>query len=325
MGSRFPGALDPAPDPAPEPAPEMTPGTTDAPARSRWRMPRWLRRQRWLLARRFAQAAVLAAFASGPWWGVPVAEGTLAASRWLGGLTLMDPLVALQSVLAGHPLAAAGVAGAALVAAFYALLAGRLYCAWVCPINLVTDAAEATRRGLGLGRAALLRVDRRVRHGVLALALVASAATGSVAWEALNPITLTMRGLVFGAWSGALVAIAAIFVFDLVVLRRGWCAHLCPVGAFYGWLGRFGRLRVHAVRVEACTHCGDCHAICPEPQVIVPVLRRGATELAITDADCLRCGRCIDHCDENVFALRLSPVTTRQPAATRAAPPAPPG
>lgn len=318
MANRFPVA----PDAAPEAASEMAAGTADAPTRSRWRMPRWLGRQRWLLARRLVQAIVLAAFASGPWWGISVAEGTLAASRWFGVLTLVDPLVALQSVLAGHRLVATGVAGAALVAAFYALLAGRLYCAWVCPINLVTDAAELTRRGLGLGRVALLRADRRARQGVLLLALVASAATGSVAWEALNPITLTMRGLAFGAWSGVLVAITAIFAFDLLVLRHGWCGHLCPVGAFYGWLGRFGRLRVHAVRAEACTRCGDCHAICPEPQVIVPVLRRDATRIAITDADCLRCGRCIDHCDENVFALRWSRVTTRQPAPPRAAPPA---
>lgn len=316
MGSRHPVAPDPTPNPAP--------AASDPSAPSHLRLPRWLRRRRWLLARRLVQAAVIAAFVSGPWWGVPIAEGTLAASRWFDALNLVDPLVVLQSVLAGHTLAAAGLIGATLVVAFYALLAGRLYCAWVCPINLVADAAEAARRWLGLSSFAVLRADRRLRHGVLVLALVASAATGAVAWEALNPITLSMRALVFRAWSGGLVAVVAVFVFDLVVLRHGWCGHLCPVGAFYGWLGRFGRLRVHAVRATACTRCGDCYAICPEPHVIVPVLRPGATVIAIMDADCLRCGRCIDHCDEDVFALRLNAAGTGQPAPPRA-PPAQPG
>jgi len=300
------------------------PEVAGSPPRSRVRVPRWLRRRRWLLARRLVQGAVLAAFASGPWWGVPVAEGTLAASRWFDSVSLMDPLVALQSVLAGHILAGAGLAGAALVAVVYAVLAGRLYCGWVCPINLVTDAAEATRRRLGLGGFALLRADRRLRHGVLVSALVASAASGAVVWEALNPITYSMRALVFGAWTGGLVAVSAVFLFDLVVLRHGWCGHLCPVGAFYGWLGRFGRLRVQAVRADACTRCGDCYAICPEPHVIVPVLRAGASAIAITDGDCLRCGRCVDHCDENVFALQWNTAATAGTAPARP-PPARPG
>jgi ferredoxin-type protein NapH len=303
---------DAAPDAAPDAVTEAPPrvvARVTAPSRPRGHLSRALRRARWLLARRVVQVGVLAAFASGPWLGVPVAEGTLAASRWLGVLPLADPLVALQALLAGHELATAGLLGAAGVALFYALLAGRLYCAWVCPVNLVTDAAEALRRGLGLGNAALLRADRGMRHVVLVLVLLVSAAAGVVAWEMVNPITLSMRALVFGAWSAGTVAVAAVFVFDLVVLRRGWCGHLCPVGAFYGWLGRRGRLSVHTVRVDACTRCGDCYAVCPEPHVIVPVLRSGATAVAIGDPDCLRCGRCIDHCDEDVFALRWATIT----------------
>jgi len=266
---------------------------------------RWLRRSRWLLARRVVQLSLLAAFASGPWWGRPVAQGTLAASLWFGSVPLADPMVALQSWLAGTAPARAALIGAAVVALFYALFAGRLFCAWVCPVNLASDAAEAARRALGLGAAAALRADRRLRHVVLVLALLASAVTGTVAWETVNPIGWTMRALVFGPWIGGAVALAAVFVFDLFVLRHGWCGHLCPVGAFYGWLGRAGRLHVRAVKAEACTRCGDCFAICPEVQVIAPVLRADAVQRSIVSADCLRCGRCIDVCDEDVFALRL--------------------
>lgn len=272
---------------------------------------RFWRRQRWLIARRTVQLTLLAAFAAAPWWGSWLARGTLASSLWFGVVPLTDPMVALQSWLAGAPLARPALIGTAIVAVFYGLTAGRLFCAWVCPINLAADAAEGARRALGLGNRGLLRADRRLRHLVLLLALGASAVTGTVAWETVNPINWTMRALAFGLWGGGLVAFAGVFLFDLLVLRHGWCGHVCPVGAFYGWLGRFGRLHVKAVKPEACTHCGDCYVVCPEVQVIAPVLHPQATRRTIVDMDCLRCGRCIDQCDEDVFALgpgtRVSP------------------
>lgn len=266
---------------------------------------RLLRRSRWLLARRAVQALVLASFVATPWWDVPPARGTLASSRWFDAVPLSDPMVALQAWLAGTPPVAAVLIGAALVAAFYALVAGRLFCAWVCPVNLVTDAADALRRATGLRSRAALRADRRLRYGVLAAVLLGSALTGTVLWETVNPIGWTMRGVTFGLWSGALVAIVAIVAFDVLVLRHGWCGHVCPVGAFYALLGRFGGLKVEAVRASACTRCGDCFEICPEVQVIVPVLKPGAAVTTIADADCLRCGRCLDVCDEDVFAFRF--------------------
>jgi hypothetical protein len=37
------------------------------------------------------------------------------------------------------------------------------------------------------------------------------------------------------AWA----VLLAVFLFDLFVMRHGWCGHLCPVGAFYSLIGRF--------------------------------------------------------------------------------------
>lgn len=266
----------------------------------------WLRAHRWLVARRCVQALTMLAFVAGPWWGLWIAEGTLAGSLWFGHLSLTDPFVVVQSIAAGHAPAAMALVGAAVVAAVYALSSGRLFCAWVCPINAVTDLANGLRRAFGLRVG--LRIDRRLRHVVMVAALVASAVGGVIAWELVNPITLGQRALVFGLATSGGVAVAGVFLFDLLVVRNGWCGHLCPVGAFYGWLGWFGRLRVVATRRDACTHCGDCYRVCPEPQVIVPVLQpRGAPrQWAVTSQDCLRCGRCVEACGQDVFELRLN-------------------
>ncbi len=258
------------------------------------------------------QLGLLAAFAGAPWFGAPLVQGSLASSLWFGSLILSDPLVVLQSLLAGHPVAMPALLGAAAVALPCMLLAGRLYCGWVCPINLVSDGADALRRALGWRAGVLPRADRRLRPVVLALVLGASALSGTVAWEVVNPITQLVRGPAFGLWTGAAFALASVLLLDLLLLRHGWCGTLCPVGAFYGALGQQGRLYVQAVRAERCTHCGDCFDHCPEPQVIAPVLRAQAPTLCIVDTDCLRCGRCIDQCAEGVFAWRLGAAGRRR-------------
>lgn len=286
------------------PRAEVLASTDAAPAHRRRSL---LRRHRWLLARRASQLLILAMFLLGPWAGIWVVRGTLASSEWLGMLGLTDPFVALQALLARHAVGSVAVVGAAIVAGFYLLAGGRSYCAWVCPINPATDLAAWLRTKLRLPT--LLRgakPDRRLRYAILIVACLMSALLGVVAWETVNPITLLQRALVFGLAGGCAVALA-IFLFDLLVLPRGWCGHLCPVGAFYGVLGSVSPTHVSATNRDACTHCGDCFKACPEPQVIAPALYGAAQgrSPAIRSADCLRCARCIDVCDSDVFELRV--------------------
>jgi ferredoxin-type protein NapH len=111
------------------------------------------------------------------------------------------------------------------------------------------------------------------------------------------------RGLIFGlglAWT----VILAIFLFDLFVMRHGWCGHLCPVGAFYSLLGKLSVMRVKLPRRDACNDCMDCFAVCPEQQVIRPALKGiDGTPPVILEENCTNCGRCIDVCSKKVFAF----------------------
>ena len=142
---------------------------------------------------------------------------------------------------------------------------------------------------------------RQTRLYILAMVLIVSAITGMIAWELVNPVTMVHRGLVFGigfAWA----IVLGVFLFDLLLARRGWCSHLCPVGAFYGLLGAKSVLRVTALNRAACDDCLDCFAVCPEMHVISPALR-GADQDSpiILSQDCTNCGRCIDVCSVDVF------------------------
>lgn len=265
----------------------------------------WVRAQRWLILRRACQFGTLALFLAGPlagWW---VIKGTLASSLVLDTVPLTDPFISLQSLAAGHALETTAITGAILLTAFYAVLGGRSYCAWVCPINPVTDFARWLRQRLGLKQG--LALPRAIRIWLLAAVLVVAALTGTIAWEAVNPITTLHRALLFGGFFAgtAWALVLSIFLFDLAVAPRGWCGHLCPVGEAYGLLGAYGLLRVSARRRSSCDDCMDCYQVCPEPHVITPALKGaedGRSPL-ILSRDCINCGRCIDVCPQDVFAF----------------------
>lgn len=262
----------------------------------------WFGAHKWLLLRRTSQLGILALFLAGPWLGVWLVKGNLSYSYTLDLLPLTDPYVLLQSVLAGHRPEQLALIGTAIVLAFYLLVGGRTYCSWVCPLNLVTDLADWLRERLGIKGGA--HVSRNARLWVLGLTLLMATATGMIVWELVNPVSMLHRGLFFGL-GAAWMVVLGVFLFDLFVMNRGWCGHLCPVGAFYGLLGRWSPLRVTAKQRSACNDCNDCFVVCPEPLVIRAPLKNGDRGVGpvILSPQCTNCGRCIDVCSKDVFAF----------------------
>lgn len=269
----------------------------------------WLMAHKWLLLRRFSQITILALFIVSPWLAkqsdIWLIKGNLASSQILDTVPLMDPYVLLQSIVAGHLPMLTGFIGALIVAGFYFVVGGRVYCSWVCPINMVTDMAAWLRHRLGIKGG--INMNRHTRYWILGFTFLLAGLTGTLAWELINPVSIVFRGLVFSiglAWG----MILAIFLLDFAISRRAWCGHLCPVGAFYSLLGVKSLLRVDAYQREQCDDCMDCFIVCPEQQVIKQPLKgadKGISSL-ITSKQCTNCGRCIDVCAEDVFRLKVT-------------------
>ena len=187
-----------------------------------------IRRMRFTLARRASQLVVLGLFFGTARWGweiggKPILSGDLSASRILETLPLADPLALLERLAAGVMPSAAALTGAAIVLALYGALGARIFCGWVCPMNIVVDAAQWLRRKLGLS-ADLVRLSRKTRYVVLAGVLLASATTGSAAFEFLSPQAMLWRDLVWGTGLSALTSALAVFAIELVLMRDGWCS-----------------------------------------------------------------------------------------------------
>jgi ferredoxin-type protein NapH len=265
-----------------------------------------LRFLRFTLARRAVQLALLLLFAGTARWGwalagKPLLEGNFSAAKLAAAIPFTDPFAWLQALAAGHALAREAWIGAAIVLAVWLAAGGRAFCAWACPLNVVTDAAHALRSRLGL--ADVLRIPSSTRYAMLGLALAISAVASVAAFEWVSPIGMLHRALVFGSVLG-LVSVAGVFLFDLAALRNGWCGHLCPLGAFWSLAGRAGVVKVR-FDAQGCTRCGDCVKACPEPRVLNFARM---TERAFVDAgECTNCGRCIATCPEECLAFGTRP------------------
>ena len=279
-----------------------------------------LRVRRFAIARRAVQLGVLLAFFGTLHWGwtvlgAPLLAGNLSAAKLAGILPLADPFAVLQMLLGRHALATEVLLGAALTLGAYALLGGRVFCAWVCPMNVVTDAAFWLRGKLALSAGDdPVRLPSPTRYVILALVLVLSAASGLPAFEAFSPIAMLHRELLYGMGLG-LTGALGVFLLDALVLRHGWCGSLCPLGAFWSIVGRTAQVRV-AFDDASCTRCGDCVKLCPEPRVLH--FGQAAAAGMIASGECTNCGRCIAVCPESSLRFdlraRIRGAAERRPA-----------
>ncbi|HFD4653986.1 TPA: quinol dehydrogenase ferredoxin subunit NapH [Vibrio parahaemolyticus] len=257
----------------------------------------WWRAHRFLVLRRLCQLTIIALFMAGPTLGV--LTGNLSSSMLLDTVPLSDPLIVLQALATGHIPEFNALLGVVIVVVSYAILAPRAFCAWVCPLNIVTDLAAWLRRKFNIK--ASYRWSPAIRYWLIPVLMLGSALSGAILWTWLDPVAALHRGLVFGMGAGW-VLIALVFVLDLLLVEHGWCGHLCPLGATYGVIGRKSLLRVTAVRREDCTKCMDCFYVCPEPEVLRQPLKEG--DRRVMDQNCISCGRCLDVCPEQVFEFK---------------------
>jgi len=257
-------------------------------------------KNKFLILRRITQISILFLYFAGNVWGLKILQGNLSTSVFLEVVPLSDPFAVLQILATGTLLTTNLIVGALIIVAFYGIFGGRAFCSWVCPVNLITDLANWLRRKLKfdqLDRPA--KISRRLRFYILALTFIVSAFMGVAAFEFVSPISIFTRGVIFGFGMG-FGLLLSIFLFDLFVLKNGWCGHICPLGGFYSIIGKKSLIRVHHIE-ENCTACMKCKVVCPEKQVLHMIAKES---LPVLSGECTNCARCIEVCDDD--ALRFS-------------------
>ena len=206
----------------------------------------------------------------------------------------LDPLGGISSVLATRSVALRALWALPLLA--LAMIFGRFFCGWMCPLGSILDLVgmgtrklrKPTSRGTGL---------RHVKYLILA-AMIAVALLGiNLSWF-LDPIPVLTRAFSIGVLASTPLALivawgvlAVILLLELIG-RRFWCRALCPLGALLGVASLRTVLRRN--RGESCDECQACVRACPV----------GMELEAYHPSECLQCRRCAVVCPQDAIAFR---------------------
>lgn len=169
------------------------------------------------------------------------------------------------------------------------LLAGPLFCSWVCPLGTIQEWLRTFGRNvLKTTWTVPARIDRYLTFSryVIAALFLAGVIPAFFAQARSTTVMLLMGRL---AMAAALVVLGVFLLLSLFV-DRPYCKYACWLGAADGVLGM---ARVFAVRrnADACLNCGKCDRAC-QMAVEVSALR------TIRDPHCINCGKCLDACPE---------------------------
>ncbi len=248
----------------------------------------------------------------------PAVADLFQGSYWsitLFGLTISDPLALLGHTLAGGSIHWPLVAGA-LTPVFLAVIAGRFFCGWVCPINTILELNGKLRRWLER-RIVRRRLPDwtpppRFRYLLLVAGILISAASGVGAFALMLPYSALARDwhlAVYGAGVGfGVLFLVILLALELLVAPRLWCRSLCPTGLVLGLLGKRRLLGIARRPESQCpSGCSLCVTTCP-----VGVIPKDG----INAEECLMCNACVVACPEDLLVIGRS---AKRPAPWRAA------
>ena len=207
---------------------------------------------------------------------------------------------------------------AALIWIGAALLRGRVFCSFGCPLGFIQDIAGFLGRKIRKSPCRVQKPRRLLRYsaGILLLALFAFglgavtgffepfSVTGRFFNTALRPL-FQYAGNVTELWQFSeitpvqwCVAALGIGIFLIIAgtaffKERLFCNTLCPVGFLLGIFSRMSRFRLKFS--EKCVKCKGCEKVCKAGCIDV--------EKGIIDNErCVVCGNCTAVCKFNGFA-----------------------
>ena len=144
-----------------------------------------------------------------------------------------------------------------------ALLAGRLYCAWICPFGAITELlGRLFRSPLEISAPWDGRL-RRVKYGLLLILPLIYVIWRNASVLDVEPFsdTFTLGFLASGSGAASRIAWLIFLGVASLLVFRFFCRYLCPAGAAMAFFARhrlFGR-----IRPNRCLECGECMVSCP--------------------------------------------------------------
>jgi polyferredoxin len=214
-------------------------------------------------------------------------------------LFYLSPVLIIQGAASGI---VTGSALVFLVVFLLSLIAGRVWCGWVCPFGALQDQVRDVQEK----RVTNPWIDR-FRYGLFLLwiLLIFGLFLQSGGITSIEPDFSTTNGLSIAGPIQLVVYTVIIFgiaIIALIVGRRGMCHLLCPISVLM-IVGRTIRnlLGLPALQLSAdardCISCARCTKVCPQSLDVLAMVQSGQMERV----ECILCGGCIDVCPNDVI------------------------
>jgi len=230
---------------------------------------------------------------------IQILEGTLSGSRLLG-FHMIDPLAALQVILASKIIMVNLIIGVVTIFLIYLMLGGRSFCSWICPYHWLAELGEKLH--LLLKKKKIIKnhtFDRKIRYYFYGVFVMLALITGYTVFETINPVAIISRFIVYGP-SLMLLWVIALLIFEILYSRRAWCRYFCPVGVSYQTIGLISPLRIKWNK-ENCSNCKRCQSVCLVPHILNECINLGKSQY-VDSSLCTRCGLCVDICDDQALS-----------------------
>lgn len=133
--------------------------------------------------------------------------------------------------------------------------------------------------------------SKRFRTAVLLLIMVLFSVQMYYAWGNLEAMGMVFLRVIF------LTTLVGI-VLGLIYHQRTWCS-FCPMGTLASWVAA-KKKPMPLMVADSCIGCKLCTKVCPLQ--LTPYTAKGSSE-GFTDADCLKCGRCVEKCPKKALSF----------------------
>jgi len=285
---------------------------------------------RWITIRKAVQFLLLVTFI----YLFLISRQDVPGNDLIGHFMLFDPLLALTSLLSSRSFLALTVIEL-LLAVILALLAGRVWCGWLCPLGTTLDLVRFNKN-----YSARIPEEMRTTKYSLLLVILFASLFGNLTLLIFDPLTILYRTLGssihpalnqivtiietslypiplfqgFISWlevtlRPAVLPLEPLFfeqallfgVFFLSILGlnklapRFWCRYLCPTGAFLGLISKIAVFRREPE--ENCRNCALCSRACPTGTIDPEKGYRS------DPGECILCLDCFTNCPDSTLAV----------------------